>query len=233
MSALPKPARLPSFALPVAPVLRAGHGGAPPPVGARLVPLPRVTTPPPRPSGVHRTGVASVEARARHADAVRALRDEHAALGHAVRALAVAANAALPTVYDVSLRAALGTLHARLTELDVLRAALAPLLGALAVPSCVGLLDDDAPLADYLRGLCAWGHATATALRDLADELGAGPPDWRATRARLEDAAMFHFDELADASLAVVAGAPALAPVARRVVEAADALARGLAQPFG
>ncbi len=61
------------------------------------------------------------------------------------------------------------------------------------------LLDADAPLAEYLRGVVAWCEGIVRALDVLAKELEAGRPDFRAARRRIDDAASFHLVHLVDA----------------------------------
>lgn len=97
---------------------------------------------------------------------------------------------------DVSARAALGTLEARLADLGGLRDALAAVLQASIDPRLQRLVVPDAPLADYVRGLYAWAHAVVRALDHVAVSLRTLQPDWALFRWRIEEAKNFHFDEL-------------------------------------
>ena len=64
-------------------------------------------------------------------------------------------------------------------------------LGALLAP--------DANLADYLRGLYAWSAALVRALEDLALEARVRAPRWGKLQRRIEDARVFHLDDLESA----------------------------------
>lgn len=134
-------------------------------------------------------------------------------------------------------------LRERIDRLGQLRDRLAA-LNACAVDRDVhAAFGPDAPLADYLRGAYAWGHAVLRALDDLATRLCRRRPDWAAYRWRIEEAKNFHFDELRPqirgdlAALAVVTRGGARGPlVVRDAVEAlfaaADALEETLDRRF-
>jgi hypothetical protein len=97
---------------------------------------------------------------------------------------------------DVSARAALATLDARLLDLAALRDALAIVQQSTVDTRLQRLVVPDAPLSDYLRGLYAWAHAVMRALDQLSVSLRTLQPDWALLRWRLEEAKNFHFDEL-------------------------------------
>jgi hypothetical protein len=130
-------------------------------------------------------------------------------------------------------------LRERIDRLGELRDRLAA-LNACAVDRNVHVaFAPDAPLADYLRGAYAWGHAVVRALDDLAARLCRRRPDWAAYRWRIEEAKNFHFDELrpqirADiAALAVVSRGPVvIRDAVEAVFAAADALQETLDRRF-
>jgi hypothetical protein len=102
---------------------------------------------------------------------------------------------------DASVSAALRTVDARVADLGALRDALARVQLATVDPRLQRLVVPESPLADYLRGVYAWGHAVVRALEQLAVSLqpkGAlrARPDWATLRWRIEEAKNFHFDEL-------------------------------------
>ncbi len=96
---------------------------------------------------------------------------------------------------DASVNAALRTLEARLADLGALRDALARVQLATVDTRLQRLVVPESPLADYLRGIYAWGHAVVRALDHLASSLRTHP-DWALLRWRIEEAKNFHFDEL-------------------------------------
>lgn len=96
---------------------------------------------------------------------------------------------------DPSAAAALRTLEARLADLGALRDALARVQLATVDTRLQRLVVPESPLADYLRGIYAWGHAVVRALDHLASSLRTHP-DWALLRWRIEEAKNFHFDEL-------------------------------------
>ena len=104
-------------------------------------------------------------------------------------------EAVAATPRDASAHAALRTLEARLADLGALRDALARVQLATVDLRLQRLVVPESPLADYLRGLYAWGHAVVRALDHLAASLRS-QPDWALLRWRLEEAKNFHFDEL-------------------------------------
>ena len=150
---------------------------------------------------------------------------------------------------DLSARAALATLEARLTDLGALRDALAMVQQATVDPRLQRLVVPDSPLADYLRGLYAWAHAVVRALDQLAGSLRALQPDWALLRWRIEEAKNFHFDELHEAiradlqALSIIASGGAfgahIPPVedlqvaVDRLFAAANTLEEHLDQRFG
>lgn len=102
---------------------------------------------------------------------------------------------------DLSMAATLRTLDARLADLGALRDALARVHLATVDTRLQRLVVPESALADYLRGIYAWGHAVVRALEHLASSLQPeGPlrahPDWALLRWRIEEAKNFHFDEL-------------------------------------
>jgi hypothetical protein len=99
---------------------------------------------------------------------------------------------------DDASRAALGTLSARIADLDALRDALAIVQLSAIDPRLQRIAVPDSPLADYLNGLYAWAHAVVSALDELARSLH-GQPDWAFLRGSLEEAKNLHFDELHEA----------------------------------
>ncbi len=99
------------------------------------------------------------------------------------------------TPRDVSVTAALQTLEARLADLGALRDALARVQLATVDTQLQRLVVPESPLADYLRGIYAWGHAVVRALEHLAASLRTHP-DWALLRWQIEEAKNFHFDEL-------------------------------------
>jgi hypothetical protein len=112
---------------------------------------------------------------------------------------------------DVSARAALATLDARIADLGALRDALAMVQQTTIDPRLQRLVVPDSPLAEYLRGLYAWAHAVVRALDHLLVSMQTLQPDWALLRWRIEEAKNFHFDELHEAiradlqALAIVA----------------------------
>ena len=102
---------------------------------------------------------------------------------------------------DVSVAAALRTLDARLADLGALRDALARVHLATVDTRLQRLVVPESPLADYLRGIYAWGDAVVRALEHLASSLQPesplrAHPDWALLRWRIEEAKNLHFDEL-------------------------------------
>lgn len=91
---------------------------------------------------------------------------------------------------------AVEAIAARVEKLGALRDSLASVQVAAIDRRVQRLFVPDAPLADYLRGLYAWAHATVRALDELATSLRSKSPDWVKSRCRVEDARNFHFDEL-------------------------------------
>jgi hypothetical protein len=97
--------------------------------------------------------------------------------------------------------AALLALEARVTELGLVRDALAVLQLATIARSVHPAFLPDAPLAEYLRGVYAWMHAVLRALDQLVAGIVAMRPDWATYRWRIEEANNFHFHELERAIL--------------------------------
>lgn len=100
-----------------------------------------------------------------------------------------------------SVAAARRTLEARLADLGALRDALARVQLATVDTRLRRLLVPESPLADYLRGIYAWGNAVVRALEHLAWSLQPKSPlrmhpDWALLRCRIEEAKNLHFDEL-------------------------------------
>lgn len=116
---------------------------------------------------------------------------------------------------DPSARAALRVLEARVEDLGLLRDALASIATAAADARLHRAFLPDAPLAEYLRGIYAWMHAVVRALTDLAEGLRTLSPDWAQLRSRLDEARMFHFEELHGAIEAELLALALLAPESR------------------
>lgn len=116
---------------------------------------------------------------------------------------------------DPSARAALRVLEARVTDLGLVRDALASIAAAAADPRLHRAFLPDAPLAEYLRGIYAWMHAIVRALDELAQGLRTLAPDWAQLRSRIEEARMFHFEELHGAIEADLLALAVVAPEAR------------------
>ncbi len=132
---------------------------------------------------------------------------------------------------DPSARAALRSLDARLQDLFALRDALARVHVLTVDPRLQRLFVPDAALADYLRGIYAWTHASVRALTDLATGLKKLQPDWATLRWRLEEAKNFHFDDLEES---IRADITALAIVASRgVLESARGPKGSTPPPIG
>lgn len=116
---------------------------------------------------------------------------------------------------DPSARAALRVFEARVRDLGLLRDALTSVAAAAADARLHRAFLPDAPLAEYLRGIYAWMHAVIRALTDLAGGLRSLSPDWAQLRHRLDEARMFHFEELHDAIQADLLALAVVAPDAR------------------
>jgi hypothetical protein len=129
---------------------------------------------------------------------------------------------------DPSARAALKSLDARLQDLFALRDALARVHALTVDPRLQRLFVQDAPLADYLRGIYAWTHAVVRALEELAGGLRKLQPDWATLRWRLEEAKNFHFDDLQES---IRGDITALAIVAHRGVLESARGPKGSAPP--
>lgn len=155
--------------------------------------------------------------------------------------LAALERAIAHTPWDPSARAALTVLGARVGELGRVGEALTRLHDAATDARVHRALVPDGPLADYLRGIYAWVHASLRALEQLAADLRALTPDWAQLRYRLEEAKLFHFAELEGAVHAELVALALTSPEASRPLEravdrlfdAARDLAKGLDQRFG
>lgn len=142
---------------------------------------------------------------------------------------------------DPSARAALDVLQRRIGDLAGIRDVLSSLHVVAADRRVHRVFLPDAPLAEYLRGVYAWMHAALRALEQLAHDLRALQPDWARLRYRLEEAKMFHFDELEDAitsdllalGLVTPGGVPDLEHVVRVLLAGARALEARLDERFG
>jgi hypothetical protein len=60
------------------------------------------------------------------------------------------------------------------------------------------MLQPDAALAEYLRGVLAWSEGIVRALDDLVGGLKKGTPAWSLFDRRLADASTFYFDDLVE-----------------------------------
>ncbi len=99
-------------------------------------------------------------------------------------------------VRDPAARAAAHSVRARLKDLLAMRRALRTIHLDARDRRMAPLLQPDAPLRDYLRGLYAWCEATARALEGIALSLCELDTDWTLARARLDDARTFYLEEL-------------------------------------
>jgi hypothetical protein len=141
--------------------------------------------------------------------------------------------------YDRSAQAAAATVRARLDEMEDLEDAFLDVLSVCSSPLAAPLLANDAPLADYLRGVIAWWKGILQAFEQLASELRSLSADWATLRRRLDDASTFLLPELVDDAREDLI----LAPSTRETVTLLDGLdvlfataewlARGLHEPFG
>lgn len=146
--------------------------------------------------------------------------------------------------YDASIRAAASSVRSRVAELRALCEAMSEVASACEDPAAMRLLGQDAPLADYLRGLASWCTGVVRALEQLAAELQRLAADWGMLRCRLADASEFFVNELATSVRRDVnrlaeeerQARPRLEVLADRleaVFAAAKVLSDGLGQPFG
>ncbi len=146
--------------------------------------------------------------------------------------------------YDASIRAAAASVRSRVAELRAVCEAVSEVQSASESPAAIRLLGQDAPLADYLRGLASWCAGVVRALEQLAVELQRLAPDWGMLRCRLADASEFFVEELARSVRQEVnrlaeeepSARPKLERLADRleaVFTATKVLADGLSQPFG
>jgi hypothetical protein len=98
--------------------------------------------------------------------------------------------------YDRAAHAAADTMRSRLDELREISDALEALHLVAAHPDLVRLFHEDAPLADYLRGLEAFCNGVVRAFEQLAVELRVPAPDWAMLRRRLDESKQFYLPEL-------------------------------------
>lgn len=164
-----------------------------------------VAPPAPRGSGESHTRLRALPADARLAgditwldanELLDELGDEHLNLSVGLAGLERAIEQA---PRDPSARAALLVLEARVRDLGRVRDALSAFHAEAVDRRMHRVLLTDAPLADYLRGIYAWLHAVLRALDQLALALRTLQPDWALLRYRLEEAKLFHFEELVPA----------------------------------
>lgn len=142
---------------------------------------------------------------------------------------------------DPSARAALAVLARRVDDLGRMRDVLAFLHVVAADRRVHSVFLPDGPLAEYLRGIYAWMHAVLRALEQLAHGLRTLQPDWARLRYRLDEAKMFHFDELEDAiaadllalGLVTPGGVPELERVVTLLLAAGRSLEAHLDERFG
>jgi hypothetical protein len=141
--------------------------------------------------------------------------------------------------YDRSAQAAARTMRARLREMEDLENAFLEVLMVCSSPLAAPLLANDAPLADYLRGVIAWWKGTLQAFEQVASELRRLTVDWATLRRRIEDASTFLLPELVDDAredLILASSSPettALLDSLDVLFATADGLATGLREPFG
>jgi hypothetical protein len=155
--------------------------------------------------------------------------------------LAALERSVAPAPRDASARAALEILARRVRGVGQMRDVLASLHAATVDPRLHRVLLPDAPLSEYVRGIYAWLHAVVRALADLEGGLRALQPDWAQLRYRLEEAKMFHFDELEDAiaadllalDIVTLGGTSDLERVVVALLAAAGELESALDERFG
>jgi hypothetical protein len=144
--------------------------------------------------------------------------------------------------YDRSAQAAARVMRTRLDEMEDLENAFLDVLTACSSPLAAPLLANDAPLADYLRGVVAWWKGILQAFDQLSRELGSLSANWATLRRRIEDAGSFLLPELVDDAredliLATVTGetaeTTALLDSLDVLFATADGMATGLREPFG
>jgi hypothetical protein len=141
--------------------------------------------------------------------------------------------------YDRSTRAAAQTVRRRLAEMDDVANALFEVLTVCSSPAAAPLLANDAPLADYLRGVVAWWRGILQAFEQVTPALQTLSADWGLLRRRIEDAGAFLLPELVDDARADLiprgfgGGSTALLDALDVLLASADWLARGLREPFG
>jgi hypothetical protein len=125
--------------------------------------------------------------------AVEELSDEQLTL---TMSLLCAQNIVKGLPRDPSAHAAGQSIRERVADLNELRNALAAVNLDACDPRLASLFAEQAPLADYMRGLYTWATAVLRALEDLANGLRVLSPDWATLRARLEDSAAFYLAHL-------------------------------------
>jgi len=143
--------------------------------------------------------------------------------------------------YDRSARAAARTVRTRIREMEDVANAFLEVLKVCSTPAAASLLANDAPLADYLRGVVAWWKGTLQAFERLAGELCTASADWGAFRQRLDTASTFLLPELVDDERAdlITEGTESttestvLLDALDVLLASADWLAMGLREPFG
>jgi uncharacterized protein CbrC (UPF0167 family) len=88
-------------------------------------------------------------------------------------------------------------MQARLREVLDVAEALEQVYVDAADVRVAAILQPDASLAEYLRGVLAWTQGIVRAFDDLVLGLKKGAPAWSQFDRRLADAASFYFDDLA------------------------------------
>jgi hypothetical protein len=141
--------------------------------------------------------------------------------------------------YDRSTRAAAQTVQRRIEEMDDVASAFFEVLTVCSSPAAAALLANDAPLADYLRGVVAWWRGVLQAFEQLTHELQTLSADWGLLRRRIEGAGAFLLPELVDDARADLiprglgGGSTAVLDALDVLLASADWLARGLRERFG
>jgi hypothetical protein len=130
-------------------------------------------------------------------------------------------------VFDRSARAALETLHVRFSELAELRDALDDLHAEAP------LFPEGAPLTAFVGGLYQWCEELVDTLGEIVRGLRLISPDWARVRRRLEMAAEWYFDGLAEEVRQQVQGDRELSARVESLLCAASVLEKGLARKFG
>ena len=112
-------------------------------------------------------------------------------------------------------------MHARVLELVHVSTAIENVCRDARDWRIAAMLQDDAPLAEYVRGVLAWADGVVRAFDVLAAELAAFAPGWARARERIDDACDFHLGGLVDTIRrdACAIGIDPVSPQGRRLEE--------------